>query len=49
MGFMLTVVIPAYNEEQNIGQCLAALTQQDIDQEFEVIVVDNNSGIFLLF
>ncbi len=39
---MLSVVIPAYNEAQNIAQCLEALTHQDTSEPFEVILVDNN-------
>jgi glycosyltransferase involved in cell wall biosynthesis len=37
----VTVVIPCFNEAQNIGACLSALARQSIDP-FEVIVVDNN-------
>jgi glycosyltransferase involved in cell wall biosynthesis len=40
---MLSVVIPAYNEEKTISRCLGALSRQTTDQEFEVILVDNNS------
>lgn len=40
---MLSVVIPAYNEEKNIGECLHALALQTIREPFEVIVVDNES------
>lgn len=40
---MLSVVIPAYNEEEHIGKCLESLMDQDTDKEFEVIVVDNAS------
>ena len=39
----ISVVIPAYNEEINIGNCLASLCAQNVREEFEVIVVDNNS------
>ncbi|MBC2641549.1 MULTISPECIES: glycosyltransferase family 2 protein [unclassified Rhodococcus (in: high G+C Gram-positive bacteria)] len=38
---MLTVVIPAYNEEATIGRALDALVAQ-ADQIDEIIVVDNN-------
>ncbi|MCF8784036.1 glycosyltransferase [Rhodococcus ruber] len=38
----LSVVVPAYNEEQYIGQCLAALLEQEADIH-EIAVVDNNS------
>lgn len=40
---MLSVVIPAYNEEKNIGECLHALALQTIREPFEVILVDNES------
>ena len=45
MPVMLTsVVIPAYNEEQYLGHCLAALARQTCPADrFEVIVVDNGS------
>lgn len=38
----VSVVVPAYNEEQNIVPCLVALEQQII-KPFEVIVVNNRS------
>lgn len=38
----VTVVIPAYNEEQYIGRCLASLTDQTRRAD-EIVVVDNNS------
>lgn len=40
----ISVVIPAFNEEKNIGACLTALTKQTTSRPFEVIVVDNNSA-----
>lgn len=40
---MISVVIPAYNEEKTIGACLDALVRQKTEKNFEVIVVDNNS------
>jgi len=40
---MISVVIPAYNEEQNIKRCLEGFVHQKTTQEFEVILVDNNS------
>lgn len=40
---MISVVIPAYNEEKNIANCLNALVSQTTKKPFEVIVVDNNS------
>ncbi|HSX30121.1 MAG TPA: glycosyltransferase family 2 protein [Candidatus Saccharimonadales bacterium] len=38
----VSVVIPAYNEEQHIAACLEAIACQTV-RPFEVIVVDNNS------
>ena len=41
---LISIVIPAYNEEQNISSCLDALIKQKTNRKFEVIVVDNNSS-----
>ncbi len=41
---MISVVIPARNEEKYISACLQSLKKQDYSGEYEVIVVDNNSG-----
>lgn len=38
----VSLVIPAYNEEDYLEQCLVAIQSQTV-QPFEVIVVDNNS------
>ncbi len=38
-----SVVIPAFNEEFYLDECLASLADQDFQGAFEVIVVDNNS------
>ena len=40
---MISVVIPAYNEEKNIGKCLTSLANQQTNRKIKVIVVDNNS------
>jgi len=40
---MLSVVIPAYNEEKRVKACLSALSNQDYEGDFEVVFVDNNS------
>ena len=37
-----SVVIPAFNEERLIGECLQSLARQDFAGGYEVIVVDNN-------
>lgn len=41
---MISVVIPAYNEEKNIARCLSAFASQKTTEKFEVILVDNNSS-----
>lgn len=39
-----SVIIPAYNEAENIGDAIRALRLQNVDRgQFEIIVVDNNS------
>ncbi|MGC0364607.1 glycosyltransferase involved in cell wall biosynthesis [Rhodococcus sp. 27YEA15] len=38
----LSVVVPTYNEEDVIGECLDRLTRQ-LDHIVEIVVVDNNS------
>lgn len=40
---MISIVVPAYNEEEKIADCLASLRDQTTATEYEVIVVDNNS------
>jgi len=40
---MISVVIPAYNEEKNIAQCLNAFTRQTTKKKFEIILVNNTS------
>lgn len=39
----VSVVIPAYNEEQYLADCLFHVTTQDVPAD-EIIVVDNNSS-----
>lgn len=39
----LSVVIPAYNEEKYIADCLQSLIEIAGDELYEIIVVDNNS------
>jgi peptidoglycan/xylan/chitin deacetylase (PgdA/CDA1 family)/GT2 family glycosyltransferase len=39
----ISVVVPAYNEEQYLRACLESLKRQDYAAEYEVIVVDNAS------
>lgn len=40
---MISVVIPAYNEEGTIEECIKALLTQKTSQDYEVIIVDNSS------
>ncbi len=42
--FRFSVVIPAFNEEMYLGDCLSSLQNQDYPGYFEIIVVDNNSS-----
>ncbi len=44
MGKMITVIVPAYNEEELIAGCLDSLLDQTLDRvDYDIIVVDNNS------
>ncbi len=41
---MISVIVPAYNEEQNIGACLESLSHQTLPRDqYEIIVVDGGS------
>ena len=41
---MISIIIPAYNEEKHIGQCLDSIFNLDYPRDkFEVIVIDNGS------
>ncbi len=41
---MISVIIPAYNEQERIGDCLRVLTRQTVPRsEYEIIVVDGGS------
>ncbi len=41
---LFSVIIPAYNEEKSLPECLRSLQQQTLNKdEFEVIVIDNGS------
>ncbi len=44
MGKKITIIVPAYNEEELIAGCLDSLLHQTLAKEYyEIIVVDNNS------
>lgn len=40
---MISVIVPAYNEEKFIGTLLESLAAQEIDEPVEVVVADANS------
>ncbi|MBN2531408.1 MAG: glycosyltransferase [Spirochaetales bacterium] len=40
--FMVSVIVPARNEEKNIAHCLFSLLKQDYDN-YEILVLDDNS------
>lgn len=40
----ISVIIPARNEAGSITACLSSLLSQDIDEDFEIVVVDNGSS-----
>ena len=40
----VSIVVPAYNAERTMGECIESLLQQDFPRrDFEIIIVDNNS------
>lgn len=39
----ISVIIPTYNEENNIGTCLRSLESQDYPGNYEVVVFDDSS------
>ena len=44
MGKKITVIVPAYNEQELIAGCLDSLLNQTLAREYyEIMVVDNNS------
>jgi chlorobactene glucosyltransferase len=42
VGPLVSIIVPARNEERNIQQCVTSLLEQDYDQ-YEIIVVDDGS------
>src|SRR5512137_590710 len=41
---MISVIIPTFNEEESIAQCLVSLSHQTVPRsEYEIIVVDGGS------
>jgi GT2 family glycosyltransferase len=44
MPMRVSVIVPTFNGRKSIGQCLAALSNQDWNEEIEIIVVDDGSS-----
>ncbi len=40
---MISVIVPALNEEKDLGACLRRLSCQSVEEDYEVIVVDGGS------
>ncbi len=40
----ITAIIPAYNEEKTIKNCLTSVTEQNYPRKIKIIVMDDNSG-----
>ena len=40
----VSIIIPAKDEEENIGKCLEAIYNQETNYRFEVIVIDSGSS-----
>lgn len=39
----ISVIVPVYNQEKFIGRCLRSILDQDFDEKFEIILVDDGS------
>jgi peptidoglycan/xylan/chitin deacetylase (PgdA/CDA1 family) len=39
----ITVIVPAFNEEEMVADCILSIQQQDYDGDYEIIVVNNAS------
>ena len=42
---MISVVIPVYNQYEELQVLLSALSEQDLDEKFEVVIVDDASSL----
>lgn len=40
---LASVIVPAYNSEKTIGECIESLKKQEYKEKFEIIVVDDGS------
>ena len=44
MQKVISIIVPAYNEQDLIADCLDSLLNQNLDKDkYEIIVIDNNS------
>jgi glycosyltransferase involved in cell wall biosynthesis len=43
MLYMITVIIPSYNSENTIEDCLVALENQSFNENYEIILVDSST------
>jgi glycosyltransferase involved in cell wall biosynthesis len=43
MRTLVTAIITAFNEEDNVGRCIDSLLNQDFD-DMEILVVDDGSS-----
>ena len=43
MSKEVTIIVPTYNEEENIDQCLQSIFNQNMEKISKVIIADNNS------
>ncbi|HUQ84985.1 MAG TPA: glycosyltransferase [Candidatus Limnocylindrales bacterium] len=41
---LISYIVPARNEEEFIGNCIASLKKQELEDNFEILVVDNASN-----
>jgi len=40
---LISVIIPSYNSEKSIAACLAALTTQQVEADYEIILIDSST------
>lgn len=43
MKYIISVIVPCYNVEKYIARCLESLVNQDIDQSYEIVVVNDGT------
>ncbi len=40
----ISLIVPVYNAQEYLGECLTSLVEQDFDQQYEVILIDDASS-----